>query len=193
MSLVDADGSTIGSVILAAWRSAPRWAGVIHDPPEPVTGRGEATPPAAPAPVSTPPASEPTCEGGCLCGAVRYRLHAEPFDPGYCHCRLCRRASGAPVLVFASVPRVAFELVCGTPRRYRSSSFGERSFCGDCGTQLYMEVDHDPETVDVTVASLDDPDATPPEFHIWHASRIGWFETRDDLPRFHAARPKQGG
>ncbi|HEX6636422.1 MAG TPA: hypothetical protein VF033_02095 [Steroidobacteraceae bacterium] len=36
-------------------------------------------------------------EGGCACGAVRYRLASAPFDAGYCHCEVCRRSSGAPV------------------------------------------------------------------------------------------------
>lgn len=131
-----------------------------------------------------------TREGGCLCRAIRYRLSTTAFDTGYCHCRLCRGASGAPVQAFATVTRPAFEITNGTPRCYRSTRFGQRWFCGDCGTQLYMQVDDEPDTVDVTVASLDDPDAVPPGFHIWHDSRIAWFETRDALPRFDAARPK---
>src|SRR5688572_21318067 len=106
--------------------------------------------------MSEPQAS--TREGGCLCSAIRYRLHTAAFDTGYCHCRLCRGASGAPALVFATVTRSAFEIISGTPRCFRSTSFGRRWFCGDCGTQLYMQVDDEPDTVDVTVASLDDPD-----------------------------------
>ena len=132
-------------------------------------------------------------DGGCLCGAVRYRLHSRPVDCGYCHCRLCQRASGAPVLVFAAVPRGDFEFVRGQPRRYRSTSFGERWFCGDCGTQLCMQVDHEPATTDFTVATLDDAEAVPPEFHIWHESRIAWFDIRDTLPRYSRSRDRNGG
>ena len=42
--------------------------------------------------------------GGCMCGAVRYELKSEPFDCGWCHCRTCQLNSGAPAMVFASVP-----------------------------------------------------------------------------------------
>ena len=132
-------------------------------------------------------------EGGCLCGAVRYRLRASPFDAGYCHCRLCQRSAGAPTLVFASVRKSDLEILSGSPRRYRSTSFGIRSFCPVCGTQLFMELDNDPGSVDFTVVSLDDPAAVPPGFHIWNGSRIAWFDTADALPRNEAARPGAPG
>jgi hypothetical protein len=131
--------------------------------------------------------------GGCACGAVRYRLSAQPFDAGYCHCTTCRASSGAPVLAFASVPVEAFALTKGEPRRRRSSGFGERTFCGDCGAQLTMQVDHEPQTIDFTLASLDDPAAVVPQFHLWVQSRIGWFDTADALPRHQQSRPNTAG
>ena len=134
-------------------------------------------------------------EGGCACGAVRYRLESVPFDCGWCHCRTCQRVSGAPAMVFASVP--AGDLVwtkgADSVRGYRSSSFGSRAFCGECGTPFLMQVDHQPETVDFSVATLDDPDAVAPGFHIFWASRIGWFEPADDLPRHDRFRPDTRG
>jgi hypothetical protein len=122
-------------------------------------------------------------EGGCLCGAIRYRLASAPFDAGYCHCRICQLASGAPVMAFATVPRDDFRLIQGEVRRRRSSDFGERWYCGDCGTPLTMLVTHQPDTVDFTIATLDDPAAVTPGFHIWWRSRIPWFDTSDSTPR----------
>ena len=127
--------------------------------------------------------------GGCACGAVRYRLDAAPFDAGYCHCETCRRSAGAPVLAFASVPRALFILTRGEPRRRRSSAFGERWFCGDCGTQLAMRVDHQPETIDVTIGSLDTPGLVRPAFHIFFGDRIAWFDVMDASPRHAGFRP----
>jgi hypothetical protein len=92
-------------------------------------------------------------------------------------------------MVFAAATCAAFEIVMGKPRSYASTSFGERWFCGDCGTQLAMRVAHEPDTIDVSVASLDDPHAVPPGFHIWISSRIRWFETKDDLRRYDGDRP----
>ncbi len=133
--------------------------------------------------------------GGCLCQAVRYELKSEPWDAGWCHCRTCQLASGAPAMTFASVPANHFAYVkgAGTVRSFRSSSFGRREFCGECGTALTMRVDHQPATVDFTVATLDEPDAVAPGFHIFHASRIAWFETADDLPRHDKFRPGTRG
>ncbi len=75
----------------------------------------------------------------------------------------------------------------------RSSSFGHRAFCGDCGTPFLMKVDHQPETVDFTVATLDQPGFIEPGFHIFWASRIPWFDTRDELPRHDKFRPRTRG
>lgn len=122
--------------------------------------------------------------GGCLCGALRYTAAATPSTIGYCHCRLCQRSTGAPVLVFASVPFDSLTLNKGRPARYASSANGERWFCGQCGTQIaYCDKDN-PSTVDINVGSLDHPESAPPRHHIFTASRITWFDTDDDLPRY---------
>lgn len=138
---------------------------------------------------------EKPIEGGCACGAVRYRLASEPFDAGWCHCRICRLNSGAPAMVFASVPAADFVVTAGEAkvRRFKSSGFGHRLFCGECGTPLLMRVDHQPETVDFSVATLDEPDAIAPGFHIFWASKVGWFDPGDDLPRHDRFRPDTRG
>jgi len=131
--------------------------------------------------------------GGCACGAVRYRLASAPFDAGYCHCDTCRRSSGAPVLAFATVPLADFVVTSGAPRVRRSSSFGERGFCADCGTQLTMHVDHQPDTIDFTVATLDDASGVAPGFHLFFGSRLPWFDTDDEHPRHEGLRPDTRG
>ena len=131
--------------------------------------------------------------GGCACGNVRYELHSTPFDAGYCHCSICRRSSGAPALAFATVSLGDFVILRGTPRRRRSTSFGERWYCGDCGSQLAMHVDHQPDTIDFTIASLDKPTAVRPKFHIFFAERVPWFDLRDTFPRHDGFRPDTRG
>ena len=129
--------------------------------------------------------------GGCMCGAVRYRLDSEPFDCGWCHCRTCQLNSGAPAMAFASVAHGDWVVTQGQAevRRIRSSSIAERLFCGTCGTPLAIDYDIQPETFDFSVATLDDPGAVKPGFHIFWSSRIDWFDPGDDLPKHDRFRP----
>lgn len=128
-------------------------------------------------------AESPRYEGGCLCGALRYVILGEPLDAGYCHCRLCQRSAGAPVLAWATIPAEVLSYVRGTPRVYPSSERGRRYFCQTCGTQLCFRISEDSSTLDINIVTLDDPSAIIPQYHIWSSSRIPWFDTRDDLPR----------
>jgi hypothetical protein len=133
--------------------------------------------------------------GGCMCGTVRYELASDPFDCGWCHCRTCQLSSGAPAMAFASVKDGDWVLTSGegTMRTIRSSSFGHRTFCGEFGTPLHVRVDHQPETVDFSIATLDDPNAVAPEFHIFWGSKVGWFNPGDDLPKHDKFRPDTRG
>ena len=124
-------------------------------------------------------------EGGCLCGAIRYRVEGEADRAGICHCADCRRASGTPLIAWAVYPRDRFSITAGAPRAYNSSPDTYRHFCPDCGTGLYYinEVVL-PGLVDIQLASLDDPAAVPPTTQIQTAERIGWVEHLHELPAF---------
>ncbi len=127
--------------------------------------------------------------GGCLCGGIRYRIEHAPIDAAYCHCRQCQRSSGAPVLAWLTVAGQHFGYTQGTPAIYRSAEHGQREFCPDCGTQLVFRRLVNPQTADVTLASLDDPSKVPPQYHIWMQSNISWFATGDALPPYQDAGP----
>lgn len=128
-------------------------------------------------------------EGSCLCGEIRYKVNGTLIDAGYCHCSICRRASGAPVVAWLTVPLDSFSYLQGRPSVFHSSAHSQREFCGRCGTQLVFRRTEAPVTVDVTIASLDDPSLIKPEYHIWRESRITWFETSDTLPRHDDSGP----
>ncbi len=129
-------------------------------------------------------------EGGCLCGSLRYRVDAEPLDAGYCHCSMCRRSTGAPVLAWASIPVASFAYTKGRPAIYQSSSWGQREFCASCGAQICYRDQGAAETVEINVGGLDAPASSPPRHHIFTGDRIPWFETTDELPRYEG--PKSG-
>jgi hypothetical protein len=102
---------------------------------------------------------------------------------------MCQRASGAPVVAWLTVASAGLAWTDGAPAVNRSSQKAERLFCPRCGSQLAFREIAEPDHVDVTLASLDDPEAVRPSHHIWTASRIGWFDTADDLPRYPEGGP----
>lgn len=125
-----------------------------------------------------------TYEGGCLCGAIRFRSTEAPVRCVICHCKDCRKHSGAPCLSFVHFPLEAFTWVSGRPKRFRSSRYAERGFCPDCGSTLSMHEEVLGDRVQVTLGSLDNPERVTPDDHVWTDSRLSWFEIKDDLPRF---------
>jgi hypothetical protein len=132
-----------------------------------------------------------TLNGGCLCGKVRYRVTGTRLEALYCHCRMCQRAHGAPVVAWFTVPLDGFTVTSGDPVDYRSSTAALRHFCGSCGTPLTWRATDNPRLVDVSVATLDDPAAVEPALHIWTESQIAWFEIADHLARYPTnERPK---
>jgi hypothetical protein len=113
-------------------------------------------------------------EGGCLCGAVRYRVNGAPRASTLCHCISCRRAGGGPTLAWLILRSGDLRFVRGEPSSFPSSEAVTRRFCGLCGTQLTYQNDANPDAIDITTASLDHPDAFPPTKEIWLEHRIAW-------------------
>jgi hypothetical protein len=127
-------------------------------------------------------------EGGCFCGAIRYRIAGRPSGSMICHCQSCRRVAAAPVAAWLSVNKRDFEIVRGTPTEFSSSPPVRRSFCATCGTQLLYAHSREPDMLDVTTCSLDDPDAFPPTHHSWLNHDLTWAKFGDGLPSFAKSR-----
>jgi heme-degrading monooxygenase HmoA len=123
-------------------------------------------------------------EGGCFCGSVRYRATGRPYDTSICHCSICRRTSGAPMVGWTTFETSELSWLKGQPRRFSSSQKAERSFCSECGTALTFVLAQHPERTDVTLASLDHPERLTPLDHIHTSSRIPWVRLADGLPAF---------
>lgn len=121
--------------------------------------------------------------GGCLCGAIRYRLEGPLLHSGICHCATCRRAAGAESVGWLTVADADFRLERGVLATYASSPGVTRGFCATCGTSLTY-TSSPGRTIDVTLASLDDPEAAPPWMEVWLSHRLSWNPARLDLPGF---------
>ncbi len=123
----------------------------------------------------------PPFAGGCQCGAVRYRLTAAPSRAGVCHCRMCQKAGGAPVMAFASVKSAGLAFTRGAPATYSSSAIAERGFCAACGTPLTYRMTG-LDWVSVTIGSLDDPGSFAPGFQFGVEARLPWLAALPMLP-----------
>jgi hypothetical protein len=122
-------------------------------------------------------------EGGCLCGAVRYRSTARPLRGVICHCSICRRHSGAPALAFVHF-RSRRSLGSRRSRAGTARRAMRRGFCAACGSTMAMREEVLSDRVQICVGSLDDPNKVNIDDHVWTSERVAWFETKDDLPRF---------
>ncbi len=135
--------------------------------------------------------SDGVFEGGCLCGATRYRVSGEATSRCWCHCQSCRLASGSPFVAWVTFPATNFQLLQGDLASYRSSPPVLRGFCPTCGTALTYQSEDRAERLDVAVATLDDGSLLKPLYHIWVSDQVSWVSIDDGLPQFPEWRTKE--
>jgi hypothetical protein len=92
---------------------------------------------------------------------------------------------------WASFRSADFSFTLGQPARFESSAIAFRQFCRDCGTQLTFQLHRSPDSIDVTLGSIDRPETITPADHIWVRRQIPWIVLADGLPRFETNRPPE--
>ena len=120
--------------------------------------------------------------GGCLCGAVRYRVSGPLRPVVACHCGQCRRTSGHHV---AATQAYRADLAIEGSQAitwYRASEAARRGFCKLCGGQLFWDPEGT-ETVSIFAGSLDQPSGLQLAEHIFVADKADYYEIADGLPR----------
>lgn len=123
-------------------------------------------------------------EGGCMCGAVRYRLHGPFSYSAHCHCRSCQRAVGAGFVTYTAVPSEQLEILKGEMAIYNSSTGVRRGYCRDCGTSLYYASD-DWDDPAMMTATLDDPSVATPTSNAYTADKLPWVVLDPALKEYH--------
>ena len=124
-------------------------------------------------------------EGGCQCGAVRYRVTGAPLTYYACHCWECRKQSASAFGLSFWVKRSDFELTSGELKFWeRPADSGDTTvcaFCPDCGSRLYHFGRHTPDTLSLKAGALDDTAGLVPVGHIWTRGKQDWVDL-DCLP-----------
>jgi hypothetical protein len=120
-----------------------------------------------------------THTGGCQCGAVRFRMHGQPKDVSVCHCRMCQKAFGAYYAPLVAVGDAEVSWTRGAPKRFASSNFVKRGFCGDCGTPLTYEA---PDGLSLAAGAFDDPSLLPPTIQFGVECKLAFVDAIPTLP-----------
>ncbi len=113
-------------------------------------------------------------EGGCLCGAIRYRADGSPLGSVACHCRDCQSIASGSAANLLMMRKNDVRMTEGQAQEW--TKHGEsgrritRSFCGTSGTALIIALEAIPDAVGVSAGSLDDPSVFKPGMEIWFDS-----------------------
>jgi hypothetical protein len=127
-------------------------------------------------------------EGGCYCGAVRYKAEGDALFKGQCHCRECQYGSGGGPNYLIALPEAGFGYTKGQAKGFTRSDLDNpvtRDFCPDCGTQLVSRAPSLPGAVLIKVGTLDDPKAYgEPQMAIFTIDKQSFHHIPEGLPSF---------
>ena len=131
-------------------------------------------------------------QGGCQCGALRYRCQAPPFVSYTCHCQACQHVTSSAFATCIQVPAEALTVIEGTPSLAdREADSGNRlttTFCGRCGSALFVANAARPRLRTIYVGTLDQAADVDVDAHIWTSRRLPWVV----LPEGHRIFPEAG-
>jgi hypothetical protein len=126
-------------------------------------------------------------EGGCSCGAVRYRLASEPLFIHCCHCLNCQRQTGSAFVINLLIEADRVELLAAAPQPIdvpRDDGSAQRIFrCPACQVAVFSEYGRS-EVRFVRGGTLDDPSSVAPDVHIYTRSKLSWITLPDSVPAF---------
>ena len=105
-------------------------------------------------------------------------------EPVNCHCSLCQRAHGAPLVTWVGVAEDSFSLdSTDSLRWYHSSQDSRRGFCQLCGTTVFFQSERWPGEIHIARANIDGDIDREPALHAYWESHASWFEFSDSLSR----------
>lgn len=125
--------------------------------------------------------------GHCQCGAISYRVKAEPLFTYACHCGSCQKRTGSAfsmgLVVLSESLQVEGELTAWS-RRSDTGVTNTRYSCADCGNIIYGIGDNTAAFAKLQAGTLDDTSTVRPEVHIWTQNKQPWFSLPARVPQF---------
>lgn len=132
--------------------------------------------------------ADPAFDGGCSCGAVRYRLSSRPMFVNCCHCTDCQRQTGSAFVINAIIETDRIQLLKGELKPFSMPTESGRPHdiyrCGACGVAVWSDYGRRPALRFVRVSTLDDPAAMPPGAFIFTRSKLPWVTLPPEIPAF---------
>lgn len=126
-------------------------------------------------------------EGGCLCGAVRYVLKADPLMTAVCHCTHCQRQSGGVFSTNLAIPDAAYVQTGETKVFTDTGDSGKavwRHFCGNCGSPILSKVEAMPGLSLIKAGTLDDMSGLTPGIEVYTDHAAAWVAPIAGAQRF---------
>lgn len=125
-------------------------------------------------------------EGGCACGAVRYRLTSDPLFTHCCHCLNCQRQTGSAFVINVLIEADRVQLLAGAPQPVEAPRDGSKQLifrCPTCQVAVFSQYGR-PEVMFVRGGTLDQPSGIAPDVHIFTRSKLPWITLPDSVPAF---------
>ncbi len=137
-------------------------------------------------------------EGGCLCGAVRFKVQTAPLRTLVCHCTFCQKMTGSSFYAESMFPADAVEF-SGIPMgqyAHRSDGSGKQvylHFCSNCASTVSLTFERFPDIRAISRGAFDDPNWVGLDAHIWTRSAQDGGVLPANVDCFRLARMKQDG
>ncbi len=131
--------------------------------------------------------------GGCLCGAIRYKIDGEPFRIANCHCDDCRKATGSAYATNLFFKEEQIKILQGTPKKFEhladSHNTMIKEFCSDCGSQVFGSGANRPGVKNIKVGSIDDARFVKPQVNLYTAHALSCSYIDDEIDNFQGMPP----
>ena len=132
-------------------------------------------------------------KGHCECNRVSYEADCDILEFSHCHCSQCRRLHGAAFATFASIETDKFRYLSGEEdiKKYASSDDLKRVFCGNCGSNILVSLNDNPEIFYLSMGSINGNPTHPEAYHIYVGSKAPWHEITDGFIQYDEAPPPE--